>query len=81
MRSVKSPSKFNLIFTAVLSLTLTSGSTAIHLANQPTLSEAQERVLDSALTLWTMGSTTVVGLLGSRRDDDDSGKDESDDEA
>ncbi|MEO1353341.1 MAG: hypothetical protein AAFW84_32035 [Cyanobacteria bacterium J06635_15] len=48
MRSIKSPSPFNRILTAVLSLTLASGGTAVHLASQPTLTEPQERILDSA---------------------------------
>jgi len=64
MKDLKRRSTFYAIFAAVLSLTLTSGGTALHLANQPTLTPAQERILDSALALWTMGSTTLVGLLG-----------------
>lgn len=60
---------FNLIFIAVLSLTLTSGGTAIHLANQPTLTQQQDRILDNALAMWTMGTTTVIGLLSSRPSD------------
>lgn len=63
---------FNFIFIAVLSLTLTSGITAIHLANQPTLTEQQDRILDNALAMWTMGTTTVIGLLSSRPSDPDS---------
>ncbi len=60
---MKNPSS-NLIFATVLSLTLGSGGTALHLASQPTLTEAQTRVLNSAIALWTTGTTAVIGLLG-----------------
>lgn len=59
---MKKPS-FNLIFSTVLALTLSSGGAAFHLASQPSLTEAQNRLLDSALAMWTMGATTMVGLL------------------
>lgn len=59
-------STFKLVFTAVLVLTLTSGGTAVHLAGQPTLTQPQDRLLDSALAMWTMGTTTLMGLLSSR---------------
>ncbi|NEP17901.1 MAG: hypothetical protein F6J97_13515 [Leptolyngbya sp. SIO4C1] len=65
------PVKFNLVFIATLSLTLTAGGTAVHFANQPALTEPQDRILDSALTMWTMGTATMTGLLSNRRDDDD----------
>ncbi|MBE7385241.1 MAG: hypothetical protein F6J95_028065 [Leptolyngbya sp. SIO1E4] len=68
--TMRSPS-FNLIFVAVLSLTLTSGGTAFHLASQPPLTEPQERVLNSAIALWTTGMTTIIGLLSNRSNDDD----------
>jgi hypothetical protein len=64
MKQTKTPPTFNLIFATVLSLTLGSGGTALHLASQPTLTEAQTRVLDSAIALWTTGTTAVIGLLG-----------------
>ena len=67
MKSTKSLSTFKLVFTAVLSLTLASGGTAIHLAGQPTLTEPQERLLNSAIAAWTMGTTTLIGLLNSDR--------------
>ena len=79
MRPIK-PSTFNFIFTAVLSLTLTSGGTAIYLASQPTLTEQQDRILDNALAMWTMGTTTVIGLLSSRSSDPDN-TDENDEES
>ncbi|MEM6433373.1 MAG: hypothetical protein AAF773_05880 [Cyanobacteria bacterium P01_D01_bin.115] len=63
-------SRFKLIFASVLALTLTSGGTALHLANQPTPTEAQDRIFDSAIAMWTMGTTTLIGLLSSRSDDD-----------
>lgn len=66
MRSFKSPSTSNLIFTAVLSLTLTSGGTAVHLASQPIMSEHQNRVLDSAMAICTTGSMALIGLVSGR---------------
>ncbi len=71
MKSIQSPSPFKLIFIAVLSLTLTSGGTAVHLANQPTLTESQERVLNSAIAMWTMGTSTLIGLLSRDRSTED----------
>ncbi|PSN14448.1 hypothetical protein C7293_11590 [filamentous cyanobacterium CCT1] len=59
----------NLIFATVLSLTLGSGGAALHLASQPTLTEAQTKVLNSAIALWTTGTTTILGLLGTKPHD------------
>jgi hypothetical protein len=54
----------NLIFATILSLTLGSGGAALHLASQPTLTEQQNRLFNSAIALWTAGTTALVGLLG-----------------
>ncbi|MGF1569331.1 MAG: hypothetical protein ACFCVD_14895 [Nodosilinea sp.] len=67
---------FNLVFATVLSLTLGSGGTAVHLARQPTLTEAQNRIFDSSIAMWTAGATTLMGLLGAASTND-SGKDNS----
>ncbi|HSM84351.1 MAG TPA: hypothetical protein VLS96_21860 [Nodosilinea sp.] len=64
MKPTNTPSTFNLIFATVLSLTLSSGGAALHLASQPTLTEAQTRLFNSAIALWTTGTTTLIGLLG-----------------
>lgn len=72
MKELKRRSTFHTVFAAVLSLTLASGGTAIHLANQPSLTPAQARIFDSALAMWTMGTTTLIGLLSTRPDDQDS---------
>ncbi|MEO0376486.1 MAG: hypothetical protein AAF329_18050 [Cyanobacteria bacterium P01_A01_bin.17] len=45
---MKSPSAFKYAFAAVLSLTLVSGGTALHLSGQPTLTDSQDRIFDSA---------------------------------
>jgi len=37
---------------------------AVHLASQPTLTEAQTHVLNTAIALWTTGTTAVICLLG-----------------
>ncbi|NET08826.1 MAG: hypothetical protein F6K09_31365 [Merismopedia sp. SIO2A8] len=65
-------SPFVLIFAAVLSLTIASGGTAIAIANRPTVTDQQERILDSAIALFTMGSTTIIGLLNHQPSDDKS---------
>ena len=49
MRSIKPTPKFNTVFAAVLSLTLASGGAGLHLSAQPNLTEAQNRLLNSAL--------------------------------
>ena len=64
MQHPKTSSTFNLVFATVLSLTLGSGGTAVHLASQPTLTAQQNRILDSAIAMWTTGATTLIGLLG-----------------
>ena len=72
------PSPFTAIFASVLILTIASGGTAITIANRPTVNEQQERILDSAIAIWTMGTTTLIGLLSSRSSDHDD--DDNDDE-
>ncbi|WP_204137448.1 hypothetical protein [Halomicronema sp. CCY15110] len=62
---------FQAIFTAVFCLTLTSGGAAFYLGSQPTLSPAQNRLFDGANATWTMGTTTLIGLLASQSNDDD----------
>jgi hypothetical protein len=73
MPPAKPNSPFPYLFAAVLSLTLTAGGTALHLASQPTLTSAQERFFDSAIALWTTGTTTLIGLLSSRSHRNDDG--------
>ncbi|MGG6237338.1 hypothetical protein ACQ4N7_01770 [Nodosilinea sp. AN01ver1] len=70
MKPAKTPPTFNLIFATVLSLTLGSGGAALHLASQPTLNEAQTKVLNSAIVLWTTGTTTLLGLLSTNKPND-----------
>ncbi|WP_017297842.1 hypothetical protein [Nodosilinea nodulosa] len=70
MKATKTPPTFNLIFATVLSLTLGSGGAALHLASQPTLTEAQTKVLNSAIALWTTGTTTLLGLLSTNKPHD-----------
>ena len=69
---MKSPSAFKYAFAAVLSLTLVSGGTALRLSGQPTLTDSQDRIFDSAIAMWTMGATTLFGLLSSRMTTEDS---------
>lgn len=68
---MKNPSKFQLIFSSVIALTLTSGTGAVYLAQQPYLTPQQERLFDTAVTLWTTATTTTIGLLGTHDDEDD----------
>ncbi|MEM8614872.1 MAG: hypothetical protein AAGF93_22900 [Cyanobacteria bacterium P01_H01_bin.105] len=55
-----------LIVAAFLSLTIASGGAAIYLATQPTLTEQQDRLFDSALIVWTTCTTLMPTLLTSR---------------
>ena len=61
MKQTKTPPTFNLVFTTVLALTLGSGGAALHLASQPTLTEQQIRVFNSAIALWTQGNRILIG--------------------
>ena len=70
MRSPKTPSAFNLIFSSVLLLLLASGGGTIHLAIQPTLTEQQDRLFDSSLVVWTTCATIVPTLLTSLTNND-----------
>ncbi len=70
MKQTKTPPTFNLVFATVLSLTLGSGGAALHLASQPTLTEQQNRLFNSAIALWTTGTTTLIGLLGTNQPHD-----------
>ncbi len=70
MKATKTPPTFNFIFATVLSLTLGSGGAALNLSSQPTLTEQQNRVFNSAIALWTTGTTTLIGLLGTNKPHD-----------
>lgn len=81
MKSPNSNSTFKTVFAAVFCLTLTSGGTAFYLGSQPTLSPAQNRLFDGANATWTMGTTTLIGLLANQsKEDDDDERDRDDDE-
>ncbi|MGK7891939.1 MAG: hypothetical protein AB4042_21640 [Leptolyngbyaceae cyanobacterium] len=67
---MRSNQPFNVIFAAVLALTIASGGTALYLGNRPNLTEQGDRVLDSAIELWTVGTLTTFGLLSLRAGDD-----------
>ena len=69
------PFPFSLILAAALSITVASGGTAIYLANQPQLSEQQGRLFDAALSICTLGATSTIGLLGSRKPENQDGDD------
>jgi hypothetical protein len=72
---------FKTIFAAVFCLTLTSGGTAFYLGSQPTLSPAQNRLFDGANATWTMGTTTLIGLLTNQPSNDDEDEADRDDDA
>ena len=48
---------------ALLSLTIVSGGTAVHLAIRPTLTEQQDRLFDSSLVVWTTCTTLLPTVL------------------
>ncbi|MEM9505445.1 MAG: hypothetical protein AAGA01_15980 [Cyanobacteria bacterium P01_E01_bin.43] len=74
MKSPKSHSTFQYVFATVIALTLGSGGTALHLAGQPTMTDAQSRLFDSAIATWTTGTAALVGMLSLRTQDDDDGE-------
>ncbi len=80
MKSLNSNSTFKTVFAAVFCLTLTSGGTAFYLGSQPTLSPAQNRLFDGANATWTMGTTTLIGLLTNQPKSDDEESDRDDDD-
>ena len=55
--------KVNLIFAAMVSLTVASSGAAIYLVSQPVLSERQNRILETTMLVWTMGTTALVTLI------------------
>ena len=57
---------FVLVFATIVVLNGGSGVTAFYLGNQPTLTESQNRILDSTIEMWRMSTLALIGLLGSR---------------
>lgn len=63
--------RINLVFAAIVSLTVASSGVAIHLTSQPVLSERQNRILETSMAVWTMSTTVLVTLLGGKDDSQD----------
>jgi hypothetical protein len=80
MKPTNPNTTFKTIFTAVFCLTLTSGGAAFYLGSQPTLSPAENRLFDGANATWTMGTTTLIGLLTSQSGNDDEDEADRDDD-
>lgn len=57
---------FVLMFVTVVVLNGGSGATAFYLGNRPSLTESQNRILDSTIEMWRMSTLALIGLLGSR---------------
>ena len=60
-------SKFNLSVIVSLGLIVPSGTTAIYLAHQPSLTDAQMQVLETSLKICYGSSTALFGVLATHR--------------
>ncbi|MEM6448647.1 MAG: hypothetical protein AAF704_19075 [Cyanobacteria bacterium P01_D01_bin.123] len=67
---MKPTSPFKYVFATVLGLTILSGGMAFYLAGQSPLTESQDRIFDSAIAMWTMGTAALISPLGSYADKD-----------
>lgn len=76
MRPYKSALISKLILTALLVLTLGSGSKAVQLAHQPTLSERQDRIFDIVLVTSSLGGKALIIWLNHRHTEADKPNDE-----
>lgn len=65
MTNAKPSITWKIVFSTVLSLTITSGITSVFLAAQQSLSDYQARILEDARATWQMGVGCIFGLLGS----------------
>ena len=65
---------FKYVFATVIALTLSSGGTALHLAGQATMTDAQTRLFDSVIATWTTGTAALVGMLSLRPQNNDDGE-------
>lgn len=59
-------SKFNLSLIVSLALIVPSGATAIHLAAQPDLTQAQMQLLETSLKICYASSATLSGVLATQ---------------
>ena len=58
--------RFQIVFTATLTITLLSGITSVFLGSQQTLTETQIRILENSIATWQTGCGAIFGLLGSK---------------
>ncbi len=69
--------KFNLVFSSLLAIALTSGITAVGISFQPKPNEQQITVQNTCLDTWKLCVGAIAGLVGGRNLNDE----ESDDDA
>jgi H+/gluconate symporter-like permease len=58
--------KFNLVFSSLLAIALTSGITAVGLSAQPNPNDQQIAVQTTCLDTWKLCAGAIVGLVGGR---------------
>jgi hypothetical protein len=68
--------KFNLVFSSLITLTLTSGVAAVGLSAQPNPNDQQIAVQTTCLDTWKLCTGAIVGLVGGRNLTDDDQTDE-----
>jgi hypothetical protein len=68
--------KFNLVFSSLLAIALTSGITAVGLSAQPNPNNQQIAVQTTCLDTWKLCVGAIAGLVGGRNLTDDDQTDE-----
>jgi hypothetical protein len=58
--------KFNLVFSSLLAIALTSGITAVSISAQPKPNEQQITVQNTCLDTWKLCVGAIAGLVGGR---------------
>ncbi len=68
--------KFNLVFSSLLAIALTSGITAVGLSAHPNPNQQQIAVQNTCLDTWKLCVGAIAGLVGGRNLTDDDQTDE-----
>ncbi len=67
--------KFNLVFSSLLAIALTSGITAVGISAQPQPNDQQITVQNTCLDTWKLCVGAIAGLVGGRNLNDDNDDD------
>ncbi len=63
--------KFNLVFSSLLAIALTSGITAVGISAQPKPNDQQITVQNTCLDTWKLCVGAIAGLVGGRNLNDE----------